>query len=173
MCFHVDISFEQRVRPVAVNIYETYHPGSVVRIWATDGFDKWKLLWEGSPQVRDHMPYIFSPPINKINFYTRYYYCILSQYFESVETNEIIYLYSLLRLEFDHSHLDYYTEIDAVSMTGILEPSEAVISHFVCDASLYCKPPECEDKSVSIDKIALVLNSFSNLILRSSFVEYV
>lgn len=35
-------------------------------------------------------------------------------------------------------------------MTGTLEPTEAVISHFVCDASLYCKPPKCEDKNVSV-----------------------
>lgn len=30
---------------------------------------------------------------------------------------------SLLRLEFDHSHLDYYTEIDAVSVAGLPEMS--------------------------------------------------
>lgn len=72
--FLADISFERKVRPVSVNIYETYHPGSVVRIWASDGFEKWKLLWEGSPQVRDHMPYIFSPAIKKINFYTKYFF---------------------------------------------------------------------------------------------------
>ncbi|KAK7601643.1 hypothetical protein V9T40_009084 [Parthenolecanium corni] len=123
---YIDISFDRKVRPLSVDIYETYHPGSVVRIWASDGFEKWKLLWEGPPQVRDHMPNIFSPPINKINFCT-----------------------NLLRLEFNHSHLDYYTEIDAVSMTGTLEPTEPVISHFVCDASEHCKPPECEEESNS------------------------
>lgn len=69
--YFADISFDRKVRPLSVDIYETYHPGSVVRIWASDGFEKWKLLWEGPPQVRDHMPNIFSPPINKINFCTK------------------------------------------------------------------------------------------------------
>lgn len=38
-------------------------------------------------------------------------------------------------------------------MTGTLEPTEPVISHFVCDASEHCKPPECEEESVSIDYV--------------------
>ncbi|XP_065203649.1 F-box/LRR-repeat protein 4 [Planococcus citri] len=93
---YIDITFEHKVRPLSVNIYETYHPGSVVRIWASDGANKWSLLWEGKPQIREHSPNIFSPDINRISYHT-----------------------NLLRIEFDHSHLDYYTEIDAVSMTGL------------------------------------------------------
>lgn len=69
--------FVHKVIPLTVNIYETYHPGSVVRIWASDGEDKWSLLWEGNPQIRDHSAYIFSPTINRIDFYTKYVFFTL------------------------------------------------------------------------------------------------
>ena len=69
--YFTDIVFEIKVKPLTVNVYETYHPGSVVRIWASDGGEKWSLLWEGNPQSRDHVAHIFSPNINKIDFYTK------------------------------------------------------------------------------------------------------
>ncbi|KAL1137854.1 hypothetical protein AAG570_009550 [Ranatra chinensis] len=69
--------------------------GSVVRIWAGDRVGKWKCLWEGEPQVVGHSPRIFSPSIRPIDFPT-----------------------CLLRLEFDHSRLEYYTELDAVLLPG-------------------------------------------------------
>nr|BDI00198.1 Fbxl4 protein [Gryllus bimaculatus] len=95
----IDLEFEQSVYPVRVNIYETYNPGSVIRIWAADCNANWKLLWEGEPQDIGHMPRIFSPELRVINFETR-----------------------LLRLEFYHLHLDYYTELDAVLMLGTKQP---------------------------------------------------
>lgn len=95
----IDLLFEEAVYPFRVSVYETYNPGSVVRICAADHQNHWRLLWEGEPQNVDHTPRIFSPVIETINSPTK-----------------------LLRLEFDHSHLEYYTELDAVLLVGTKEP---------------------------------------------------
>lgn len=36
----------------------------------------------------------------------------------------ILQLFSLFRIEFYHRHLEYYAELDAVLLTGMLEPPE-------------------------------------------------
>ncbi|XP_069676083.1 F-box/LRR-repeat protein 4 [Periplaneta americana] len=95
----IDLQFEESVYPFKVSVYETYNPGSVVRIWAADYQNRWRLLWEGEPQHVGHTPRVFSPVIRTINSPTK-----------------------LLRLEFDHSHLEYYTELDAVLLVGTKEP---------------------------------------------------
>lgn len=97
----IDITFDDAVYPFQVSIYETYNPGSVVRIWAGSltGEKKWVLLWEGESQVVGHKPRIFTPPIRPLDFPTR-----------------------LLRLEFDHTKLEYYTELDAVLLVGTKKP---------------------------------------------------
>ncbi|XP_075237564.1 F box and leucine-rich-repeat gene 4 [Lycorma delicatula] len=92
---YIDLKFEQAVYPYGVSIYETYNPGSVVRIWAGLENNRWKLLWEGESQIVGHTPRIFSPQIRTINEPT-----------------------CLIRLEFDHSKLEYYTELDAVLLIG-------------------------------------------------------
>ncbi|XP_054288898.1 F-box/LRR-repeat protein 4 [Macrosteles quadrilineatus] len=100
----IDVTFDEPVFPSRVSVYETYNPGSVVRIWAAGGGEgrgriHWVLLWEGEARVVGHKPHIFSPPITTIDFPTR-----------------------MLRLEFDHSKLDYYTEIDALLLVGTKKP---------------------------------------------------
>uniref|UniRef100_A0A1B6DHT4 F-box domain-containing protein n=1 Tax=Clastoptera arizonana TaxID=38151 RepID=A0A1B6DHT4_9HEMI len=102
----IDVTFEEAVYPFRIMVYETYHPGSVVRIWAhyrkdlkeVNKEDRWEMLWEGEPQIARHAR-LFSPDIKHINFPTR-----------------------LLRIEFDHTKLDYYTELDAVLLVGLKIP---------------------------------------------------
>uniref|UniRef100_A0A8D8XHW1 F-box/LRR-repeat protein 4 n=1 Tax=Cacopsylla melanoneura TaxID=428564 RepID=A0A8D8XHW1_9HEMI len=96
---YIDLSFEVAVFPFSVRIYETYNPGSVVRIWAGDRCGRWKVLWEGAPQAVSTGSRVFRPRIKPINFPTK-----------------------LIRLEFDQSSLDYYTELDAVLLVGTREP---------------------------------------------------
>ncbi|CAK1580074.1 unnamed protein product [Parnassius mnemosyne] len=91
---YVEVSFERAVYPLEVAIFETYNPGALVRIWAL-GSAAWILLWEGEPKYAGDMPRIFSPPIKQINFPTR-----------------------ILRLEFNHRLLPYYTELDAILLRG-------------------------------------------------------
>ncbi|OXU26929.1 hypothetical protein TSAR_005576 [Trichomalopsis sarcophagae] len=95
---YIDLEYHKEVYPVRVSIYETYNPGSVVAIWARDDTGQWLLLWDGPPQVVPHKPRIFSPPLQLCNFKTK-----------------------MLRLEFNHSLLEYYTALDAVLLIGTSE----------------------------------------------------
>lgn len=93
-----DVAFDREVYPIRVSIYETYNPGSVVGIWAADSGGKWSRLWNGPPQTISHKPRIFSPPLKPCGFKTK-----------------------MLRVEFNHSKLDYYTELDAILLIGTSE----------------------------------------------------
>lgn len=93
------LQFENCVYPQALNIYETYNPGAVIRIWSYTIIDKWFLLWEAGPDWHSEKciprSKIFSPNINKRSLPTR-----------------------IIKIEFNHSKLDYFTEIDAVVLVG-------------------------------------------------------
>jgi len=93
-----DIEFYDAVYPIRVSIFETYNPGSVIRIWAQNLKNKWFLLWNGPPQIVPSTTRIFSPPLRPCDFKTK-----------------------ILRLEFNHSLLNYYTELDAVMLIGTSE----------------------------------------------------
>ncbi|XP_011500212.1 PREDICTED: F-box/LRR-repeat protein 4 [Ceratosolen solmsi marchali] len=95
---YIDLEYHKEVYPVRISIYETYNPGSVVAIWARNETGQWLRLWNGPPQIVPHKPRIFSPPLQLCNFKTK-----------------------MLRLEFNHSLLDYYAELDAVLLIGTSE----------------------------------------------------
>ncbi|XP_074113577.1 F box and leucine-rich-repeat gene 4 [Cotesia typhae] len=95
---YIDIEYHKEVYPIRVSIYETYNPGSVIKICARDPYGQWLLLWSGLPQKVSPKPRIFSPPLKLCSFKTK-----------------------VLRLEFNHSQLDYYTELDAVLLIGTTE----------------------------------------------------
>lgn len=93
------LQFEECVFPEAVRIYETYNPGAVIRIWAYTVIESWCLLWEADEdwdaERFTSRSRIFAPPINKISLPTR-----------------------IIKLEFNHSQSEYFTEIDAVVLVG-------------------------------------------------------
>lgn len=64
----------------------------------------WKLLWAGPPQSKqlEKVSRIFKPPLNKTSFPT-----------------------NLLRIDFNCEDSDYYTEIDAIKLSGHL-PNESI-----------------------------------------------
>ncbi|XP_076642322.1 F box and leucine-rich-repeat gene 4 isoform X1 [Halictus rubicundus] len=95
---YIVLEFYQEVYPIRVSIYETYNPGSVVGVWAQNSEGKWSQLWSGVPQIVPHKPRIFSPRLQLCNFKTK-----------------------MIRLEFNHNLLDYYTELDAVLLIGTSE----------------------------------------------------
>ncbi|XP_076278966.1 F box and leucine-rich-repeat gene 4 isoform X2 [Lasioglossum baleicum] len=95
---YIVLEFYQEVYPIRVSIYETYNPGSVVGVWAQNSEGKWSQLWSGVPQIVPHKPRIFSPRLQLCNFKTK-----------------------MIRLEFNHNSLDYYTELDAVLLIGTSE----------------------------------------------------
>ncbi|CAH1788414.1 unnamed protein product, partial [Owenia fusiformis] len=94
----VELHFEKKCYINSITIYETYNPGAVVRILASDDTKpsqpRWYVLWEGEQQTCRAEPRAFQPTIRPCNFKT-----------------------NLLRLEFCSTHLMYYTELDAVSIT--------------------------------------------------------
>ncbi|XP_015593223.1 F-box/LRR-repeat protein 4 [Cephus cinctus] len=100
---YIDVEYYREVYPVRVSIYETYNPGSVVAIWARDNNRRWHQLWSGPPQIVSRKPRIFSPPLQLCHFKTK-----------------------MIRVEFNHSLLDYYTEVDAILLIGT---SELILPH--------------------------------------------
>jgi len=93
-----DVEYHEPVYPIRISIYEIYNPGSVVRIWAQNSDSEWFPLWNGPPQIVPLKSRIFSPPLQSCKFKTK-----------------------MIRLEFNHSHLDYYTELDAILLIGTFE----------------------------------------------------
>ncbi|CAL1528204.1 unnamed protein product [Lymnaea stagnalis] len=104
----IEISFAEYLYPVRIEVYETYNPGAIVRILACDraggtdadkGQITWVTLWRGQPKPCKQRPRIFAPHLKKINFAT-----------------------NLIRLELNHHHLDYYTELDGIKLIGTKTP---------------------------------------------------
>ncbi|KAK7083009.1 F-box and leucine-rich repeat protein 4 [Halocaridina rubra] len=92
----IDLRYESPVYPIRVDFYETYNAGSVVRVWGSLEGRDWMLLWSGDPQLGlKAAARIFSPPITQPHR-----------------------LVNILRVEFDHRHHSYYSELDAVLLVG-------------------------------------------------------
>ncbi|KAH8385799.1 hypothetical protein KR093_011785 [Drosophila rubida] len=99
------VCFEKFVAPTEVAIFETFNPGGVVRIWAYNITKHWTCLWEAKNsdmiQPRNRSNYAhrdsrrFAPPLKATNVITK-----------------------TLRIDFNHSQLNYYTEIDAIMLCG-------------------------------------------------------
>jgi F-box and leucine-rich repeat protein 4 len=72
--FHdfIVIKYEHYVLPKAIKIYETYNPGSIVKIYAYCCTTKeWKILWQAQPAPVEKKAREFRPQINKIILPTR------------------------------------------------------------------------------------------------------
>ena len=101
----IDLSYTKALYPTEVTIYETFSPGAVVRVLACDRspFDhkksespcRWEVLWEGENHVADPVARKFVCKSKQIDFKTRY-----------------------IRVEFNSTLCSYYTELDAISLTG-------------------------------------------------------
>ncbi|KAH8375782.1 hypothetical protein KR200_006425 [Drosophila serrata] len=98
---YIVVYFEEFVVPTEVAIYETFNPGAVVRIWAYGMTKHWTCLWEAESETDNDMDRPpadsrrFAPPLNKTTVITK-----------------------TLRIDFNHSRLNYYTEIDAIMLCG-------------------------------------------------------
>lgn len=96
--FFAVIQFEEYVYPRQICIFETYNPGAIVKLWAFTIDERWACLWEDksddSTIIAD--PRVFRPTIKNIKIPTK-----------------------IIRIEFNHRHLDYFTEIDSILLEGI------------------------------------------------------
>ena len=91
-----DLKFAMEIYPIRISILEKFRPGTVVRIWAWDNLTKyWRKLWSGPPQACQNQARIFTPPLEICKFKT-----------------------NLIRLEFNYSLADYYTQINGVLLFG-------------------------------------------------------
>ncbi|KAI5710290.1 hypothetical protein M8J75_007379 [Diaphorina citri] len=141
---YIDLSFEVAVFPFSVRIYETYNPGSVVRIWAGDRCGRWEVLWEGAPQAVSTGSRVFKPRIKPINFPTK-----------------------LIRLEFDQSSLDYYTELDAVLLVGTREPIPPHSPLFSSGDHINSHPiTRLQDTSDTVDSHKFNMTPFHKLVVQ-------
>ncbi|XP_045114039.1 F-box/LRR-repeat protein 4-like [Portunus trituberculatus] len=92
----IDLKYDSAVYPIRVDLYETYHPGSAVRVWGSLEGQSWVLLWAGEPQTGlKAVSRIFSPPIEQPRV-----------------------LINMLRIEFDQRGHSYYSALDAVMLVG-------------------------------------------------------
>lgn len=122
----IDVSFAKAVYPTQIKVYQNYHPGAIVQIFARETNTKinpfanntrWHLLWSGPPQITNEAKAVVLIAENfpKLQFKTDF-----------------------VRLILHHSQLEYYTELDSIELYGNLhkEPSEgtdvdeAYIEHF-------------------------------------------
>lgn len=96
---YVVVYFEEFVVPTEVAIFETFNPGAVVRIWAYGLTKNWTCLWEATESDLSRSPPLdsrrFAPSLKKTTMLTK-----------------------TLRIDFNHSRLNYYTEIDAIMLCG-------------------------------------------------------
>lgn len=96
------VEFEDFVFPSEIFIYETYNPGAIVKIWAFTMKEKWVCLWkddgtdDSSIRLFSSDSHIFSPPIKEMKVATR-----------------------IIRIEFNHRNLEYFTEIDGILLEGV------------------------------------------------------
>jgi speckle-type POZ protein len=99
------VKFAQSIYLTALNIYETYHAGGIVRIKARNNeADQWVTVWESPNQQPEvvQQSRIFSPILEKITFKT-----------------------DAIRLDVDCSLANSWCEIDAIEMIG---------KHFLTDS---------------------------------------
>ncbi|XP_048753815.2 F-box/LRR-repeat protein 4-like isoform X2 [Ostrea edulis] len=110
---YIELEFEYEVQPTKIEIWETYNPGTIVRILACDssgtdvdkGMARWKVLWEGGPERCPPESRVFCPLLRHVQFQTK-----------------------IIRLEFCHDLCDYYTELDAVCLYGEEQQGQYVMS---------------------------------------------
>jgi hypothetical protein len=89
----IELEFPTEVYVTQINIYETYHAGSIVRILLRNKeLNAWKMVWESAVGALNiESSRIFSPELQKTLF----------------KTNQV-------RLELDCTAANSYCEIDAV-----------------------------------------------------------
>ncbi|KAK9885275.1 hypothetical protein WA026_010772 [Henosepilachna vigintioctopunctata] len=92
----ITVQFSQAVAPSKIFIYETYTPGSVVRIWGRRMKEKWTRLWEGPPQKCPPEARKFQPKLINVSCF--------------VDT---------IKLELNCSELNHYTCFDAILLAGL------------------------------------------------------
>ncbi|MAG55719.1 MAG: hypothetical protein CMJ83_05465 [Planctomycetes bacterium] len=48
----LELTWKKAVEPISINVYNTYNPGALIRVWAWDAHGQKKLIWEGRDDGR-------------------------------------------------------------------------------------------------------------------------
>ena len=91
----VDVGFDTPVVPSQINIYETYNPGSIVKVELRDEAGSFHTIYEASPTPVETCPRTLTLDINFIDF----------------KVTSIV-------ISLDQSVLKNWNQIDAVEMVG-------------------------------------------------------
>jgi len=91
----LELGFDTAVIPAEIHIYETYNPGSIVRVEVIDPESAYHIVWEGSPRVIDECPRVFRVPLKGVAFPV-----------------------AGVRIVLDQSLVGDWNEIDAVKLIG-------------------------------------------------------
>lgn len=92
---YLEVEFEEKIFIEKVDIYETYHAGSVKRIKAKRPNGGWFVVWETPKVCVIKSSRIFSPPFERLHFQC-----------------------NLLRIDVDCTAANSWTEIDAIKIAG-------------------------------------------------------
>lgn len=91
----VELGFEEAVYVERVDIYETFNPGSIVKVELIDTTGRWHVIWEGTGGFAGDTARVFS-----------------------VKNAIVAVLCRKVRITLDTDSVDGWNEIDAVSITG-------------------------------------------------------
>ena len=90
----LEVGYKTPVYPAEINIYETYTPGSVVRVEVKDEAGVYYVVWEGEPRAGE-CPRILTIPVSGVDR-----------------------LVTGVRIHVDQRKLGDWNEIDAVELVG-------------------------------------------------------
>jgi hypothetical protein len=91
----LDVGFAAPVVPTQINIYESYTPGSIVKVEVRDTEGSFHTVWEGTPASAAECPRLFVINLSDIDFKV-----------------------TALLISVDQSVLGNWDEIDAVELVG-------------------------------------------------------
>eukprot|EP01080_Neovahlkampfia_damariscottae_P000158 gene158-4404_t len=125
----LEIEYSKSVYPIKMEIYETFNPGSLVKIKAKNPKGKWTILWESKPdRCLKEESRIFSPKLKKVDF----------------KTNKF-------RLEIDQTGSKSWYEIDAIKLTGKKTKFEYLPSTKTFNLCQYINDSRTSDIEVELD----------------------
>lgn len=105
----MEVKFEHKIQIESVTIYETYHPGSIVALYAYDYLkEKWICIWSVFSEYTSNWEALNRqlPTQN------------LSRKFEPNLIRKDVFS-DTLRVELEYTRLEYYSELDAIEITGV------------------------------------------------------
>ena len=91
----LELTYRTAVIPQEIKIYETYNPGSIIRVAVGTANSEHTIIWESDPRPNTACPHVLTIPVDGFD--------------QAVNS---------VRIEFDQSIIGSWNEIDAVQLIG-------------------------------------------------------